>query len=96
MVHECYQEEKLGGILEFIKSMKNTNNLLCGILISIVLQVVTFAFLWGSLTTTVSKNTDYLWMTLSPQTAENTRNIDKILAKFEMVAVTKVHAEGIK
>jgi hypothetical protein len=95
--HDCIQQEKLGAIEEFIKSMKSTRGVLWTIAIAIVLQVGSFLYLWGSLTTTVKKNTEYMWGTLSVQTTENTRNIDKILTKFEMVMLTKnAHAESVK
>lgn len=54
MTHECIQEENIGKIKEFIANTKGSRTLLSGIVIAIVLQVGTFLFLWGSLTTTVN------------------------------------------
>ena len=91
MQHECYQEETIGKIKEFIDSMKKLNPILISMATAIILQVGTFAFLWGGLTTTVNKNTDYLWNNISPAVMENTRNIDRILTKIDsikMIAIT--------
>jgi hypothetical protein len=85
--HECTKEELLGRIIEFMNSAKATQAVLISMGATMVLQIVTFAFLWGQLTTTVAKNTEYLWKEVAPKTMENTKNIDKILAKFELITV---------
>jgi hypothetical protein len=87
MSHECMQQETIGKFKEFIDSTKGFRVTLFSMAIVIVLQVGTFLFLWGSLTTTVTQNTEHIWKTLTPSTVENTRNIDKILAKFELIQV---------
>ena len=95
--HECIQEEALGKIKEFIANTKGMRVAISTIVIAIVLQVGTFLYLWGSLTTTVKNNTAYVWGDLRVQTTENTRNIDKILAKFEIIGVAKnANAESVK
>lgn len=94
--HECKQEEIIGRIKEFIGSMKDTKTIMTGIVVTIIIQVGSFLFLWGSLTTTVKKNSEHIWQTITPQTTENTRNIDKILGKIELITVTKAHAGMIK
>jgi hypothetical protein len=60
MVHECIQEENIGMLKEFMLSTKGMKATLFVMAITIVTQVVTFAFLWGDLTRTVSNNTNYL------------------------------------
>jgi len=93
--HDCKQEETIGKIKEFIGNMKGMKAMLGTIVVAIAVQVGTFLFLWGSLTTTVNKNTEFVWGELKMQTTENTRNIDKILSKFEMIMMTKnIHAEN--
>ena len=95
--HECIQEENIGKFKEFVNNTKGMRTAISTIVIAIVIQVGTFLYLWGSLTTTVKNNTSYVWGDLRIQTTENTRNIDKILSKFEIVGVAKnVHAEGGK
>lgn len=81
----CIQEGAIGKIQEYIESTKGFKATLFTISIAIVIQVASFLFLWGSLTTTVKSNTEYLWHDISPKTLENTRNIDKILAKMELI-----------
>ena len=70
-----------------MENTKGVKTILYTMALTIVIQVGSFLYLWGGLTATVNKNTDYLWGTLSPQTMENTRNIDKILSKLEIVAI---------
>ena len=96
--HECHQEENIGKFKEFMNNTKGLKATLFTISITILLQVGTFLYLWGGLTTTVNKNTDYLWNDLSPKTLENTRNIDRILAKMDSIRfVTSAEAkEAIK
>ena len=54
-----------------------------GVFMTIVIQIGTFVYLWGGMTEIVKKNTDQIWNKIVPQEMENTRNIDKILAKVD-------------
>jgi hypothetical protein len=81
--HECKQEETIGRFKEFMQTTKGLKATLATISVAILLQVGTFLYLWGGLTATVKKNTEHIWNQLTPCTAENTRNIDKILAKMD-------------
>jgi len=83
--HDCPYQETIGKIKEFMESIKGFKATLTTISFAIVIQVATFLFLWGGLTTTVKANTEYLWKDLTPRTVENTRNIDKILTKLEIL-----------
>lgn len=51
--HECVKEEFLGGVKEFMDSLKGFKSAIYSIVIAILIQVGSFLFLWGSLTTTV-------------------------------------------
>jgi hypothetical protein len=86
-MHECIQQETLGKFKEFIDSIKGFKIVLFSMAGTIILQVITFAFLWGCLTTTVSSNTEHLWKNITPRVEANTANIDKILGKFELIKV---------
>ena len=83
--HDCPHNETIGKIKEFMESIKGFKATLTTISIAIIIQVATFLFLWGGLTTTVKVNTEYLWKDLTPRTVENTRNIDKILTRLEYI-----------
>ncbi len=85
----------MGRIEEFIESAKGLRTVLCGIVITILLQVGSFIYFWGTMTTTVNRNTDHIWKTLTPTVAENTKNIDRILGKLESVQIIGyVYAKG--
>jgi len=88
--HECIQEETIGKLKEFVSNNKALRSSLQGIIIAIIIQIVTFGFLWGQLTTVVEKNTDYLWGDVTPTLRENTRNIDRILSKLDAIKVVAV------
>ena len=51
--HECIQEGFLGQVKEFMKETKGFKATLFTIALTILLQVGTFLYLWGGLTTTV-------------------------------------------
>ena len=87
MTTPCLHEEDLGKIKEFMKSTKGIRATLFTMSLAIIVQVVTFSFLWGSLTTTVTKNTDQLWNKTIPIVDQNTRDIDKILGKLDFIEV---------
>ena len=82
---ECPHQETIGKVKEFMESIKGFKTTLTTISVAIIIQVATFLFLWGGLTTTVKANGEYLWKEISPRTTENTRNIDKILTKLEIM-----------
>jgi len=86
--HDCPHNETIGKIKEFMESVKGFKTILATISIAIVIQVASFLFLWGGLTTTVKANGEYLWKEVSPRTFQNTRDIDKIMTKLEYI-VTK-------
>ena len=85
--HDCIQQEEMGKVKKFMENTKGFRAVLIAMVSTIIIQIVTFAFLWGGLTAVVAKNTDYLWSELTPTVKENTRNIDKILAKFDLLTV---------
>ena len=60
MGHECTKAEFLGQVKEFMDNSKGLRTLLGGIVVAIILQVGTFIFLWGSLTTTVKDHTKHI------------------------------------
>jgi hypothetical protein len=91
MTNPCIQEENIGKFKEFIDSTKGMRPTITVIACSIVVQIISFAFMWGSLTATVKKNTEYLWTDLTPKTLDNTRNIDNILGKLSII--TSAYAE---
>ena len=57
MSHECKYEEFIGKVKEFIDNSKGFKTTLFTIALAVLLQVGTFLYLWGGLTTTV-KNHD--------------------------------------
>lgn len=57
MAHDCQHSEDWGRMKEFISATKGVHLTLGTIAFSIVIQVCTFLYLWGGLTTTV-KNHD--------------------------------------
>ena len=65
-----------------------------GVFIVIIIQIGTFVYLWGGVTEIVKKNTDHLWKTVTPQITENTRNIDKILAKIDVIHSMRTESIG--
>lgn len=78
--------EVIGKIKEFMETTKGFKATITTVSVAIVIQVATFLFLWGSLTTTVKANGEYMWKNLAPATLENTRNIDKILTTLKYVS----------
>ena len=86
--HECIQEGFLGEVKEFIQNSKGLKATVFTVAVAIAVQVCSFLYLWGSLTTTVNQHTKVLSDT-APIITENTRNIDKILAKFELIQVIR-------
>jgi hypothetical protein len=51
--HKCLKEEEWGRLHEFMESFKGFKPTLWTIVLAIIVQVGTFLFLWGKLTTTV-------------------------------------------
>jgi hypothetical protein len=86
MNHECKQEETIGRFKEFMQATKGLKATLGMIGMAILLQVGTFLYLWGGLTKTVNDNTKQIWEKNTPCITDNTRNIDKILAKMDTIA----------
>lgn len=70
--HECSQMEFIGKAKEFMENMKGLKATLFTISMAILIQVGTFLFLWGGLTTTV-KNHD--------------QAIEKLVSKFDKLKV---------
>lgn len=66
----CDKEEFLGEVREFINNSKGLKGTIFTIAVAILLQVGTFLFLWGSLTTTVKIHD---------------KNIDAIMGKLDKV-----------
>jgi hypothetical protein len=50
---QCIQEENIGRFKEFMENTKGVKATLFTIAVTILLQVGTFLYLWGGLTTTV-------------------------------------------
>lgn len=84
-MEDCPHEQTIGKVKEFMETTKGFKATLFTISLAIIIQVATFLYLWGGLTTTVKRNTEYLWNDLSPRTVDNTRNIDKILTRLEYI-----------
>ena len=70
--HNCVQEETIGRFKEFMDSMKGLKATLFVIAMSVLIQVGTFLFLWGSLTETVKYHG---------------KNIDQIMSKLDKVKI---------
>lgn len=70
MTHDCDKEEFLGEVKEFIANSKGLKATMFTLAVAIAIQVGTFLFLWGGLTTTVQSHT---------------KDIDKILTKLDKV-----------
>jgi hypothetical protein len=81
--HECKQLERLGRFEEFITTSKGWRTAIIGVVFAIVGPVITFGYLWGQLSNTVSRNNEYIWGDLTKASRENTRNVDRILEKME-------------
>jgi hypothetical protein len=81
--HECIQLRVIGKIEEFMQESKTIKIQLMGIATVIITQIIVFGFLWGTLTNTVNKNSEYIWGDLTISTRENTRNLDRLMAKLE-------------
>ena len=93
MPHECEQREELGRIKEFMLSIKGFKTLMGSVILTIVLQVVAFSYLWGGLTQTVKYNSVQLWDKVTPAVQENTRNIDKILERLQVIKMIGIIGE---
>jgi len=52
--HNCIQEENIGIFKEFMNSSKGLKATMFSIAVAILIQVGTFVYLWGGLTTTVT------------------------------------------
>ena len=52
--HDCIQQQEIGKIKEFMDSIKGVKASIFIMTITIAVQVGTFLFLWGGLTTTVT------------------------------------------
>ena len=72
MSHECKYEEFIGKVKEFIENSKGFKTTLFTIALTVLLQVGTFLYLWGGLTTTV-KNHD--------------KSIDQLIGKLDKLKV---------
>lgn len=81
--HECRQEETIGKMKEFMESIKGFKATLFTIACAILIQVGTFLYLWGGLTTVVNRNDDDMRNKIAPSLVEHTRNIDRIMAKLD-------------
>ncbi|CAK0754887.1 conserved hypothetical protein [Azospirillaceae bacterium] len=91
MAHECSKEDFLGRVAEFMDNMKGFKATLFAIALAIVLQVGTFLYLWGGLTTTVAKNSEQIWCKLTPTADQNAKNIAILLEKFKNVKLIGYH-----
>ena len=93
-MHECIQQETIGKFKEFIDSMKGFRTTLFTIALAIVVQVVAFVYMWGGLTTTVSKNSDQIWCKLTPTAEKNQLNIEKILTRLDTIRFVYAGEKG--
>lgn len=80
-------EQTIGRIKEFIEESKWQKAAVFTLVIASVFQLITGIVSLATLSQIVKKNTEYLWTDVAPRTTDNTRNIDKILAKFELIQV---------
>lgn len=87
-MEDCPHEEAIGKLKEFMDNTKGFKGTLFTIALAIVIQVASFLYLWGGLTTTVKATSDLLRDDIAPKTFENTRNIDRILTRLEYI-ITK-------
>lgn len=62
---DCTQQENIGKFIEFMDSVKGLRPTLLMISLAILLQVGTFLYLWGGLTTTVKNNCEDINRVLS-------------------------------
>ena len=70
--HNCIQEETIGKFKEFMENTKGLKATLFTISLAILIQVATFLYLWGGLTTTVQSHD---------------KNIEKILSKLDSIKI---------
>jgi len=70
--HICMQEEKIGKFEEFMSNTKGLKATLFTIAVAIILQVGSFLYLWGGLTTTVTVHD---------------KAIDNLVKKFDNVKI---------
>ena len=90
MSEPCIQEENIGKFKEFMNNYKGVKASMFGIVVAIVLQVISFSFLWGTLTATVKQNTKFLWEDLAPRTAVLTREVDIAKVKLENIRLIAI------
>jgi len=76
--HWCKWDVQMGKIIEFMSEVKGFKATLFTIALAILIQVITFAFLWGGLTTTVKSHNI---------------NINKILTKLDNVKIVYARGE---
>jgi hypothetical protein len=93
MTQPCQQEEIIGKLKGFMEDYKSLRIQMNGVIIAIAVQICTFLFSWGSMTTTVKKNTEYIWGDLTTNTRENTRNMDKLMTKLEAIKFIAIQGE---
>jgi hypothetical protein len=78
----CKWDTEIGRILEFISESKGLKATMFTISVAVLLQVGTFLFLWGGLTTTV---------------ATHEKNINRVLSKLDSIKlIGYVNAEEVK
>jgi len=85
---DCYKRH--AEIENHITEGKGWRIAIIGILVTLMTQVGAFLFMWGGVTNTVNKNSDYIWGELTSMTKENTRNLDRLMAKLEDVKVIAI------
>mgnify|MGYP001558529156 CR=1 FL=1 len=82
MTIPCNKEEFLGEVKEFMSNNKGLRTTLTTVAVAILLQVCTFLYLWGGLTTTVKVHD---------------KTIDKLVSKLENIKIVGyATAEGTK
>ena len=94
MAHECLQQETIGKIKEFMENAKGFKATFLVIAMTILLQVGTFLYLWGSLTTTVNQNTKQVWSELTPKTIDNAKSIAEICTQLKGIKLIGI-AEAV-
>ena len=85
---ECYKRH--AEIENHIKEGKGWRATIITVGLAIFIQVGAFLVMWGSLTTTVKKNTDYLWGDITPKVHNNIRDIDRILTKLDSIKMIAI------
>lgn len=88
---ECYKRHAV--IDNHIEEGKGWRATIVTIVIAIFIQIGAFLVMWGGLTTTVKKNNEYIWQDMTPKLNENTRNVDRLIAKLEDIKFIAVQGE---